>query len=116
MRTIVDKCGTEYAVDAKLVAGTILYTVHADDVTVARAVLHPVREKVAFQFSRKLVCNNRPLASRGPTPARLKETKNSCRTVGVWPTSRKPVKPNINRSSISRRNDEGVNVQQCISR
>ena len=39
MRTIVDKCGTEYAVDAKLVAGTIVYTVHVSDVMVARAVL-----------------------------------------------------------------------------
>ena len=46
MRTIVDKSGTEYAVDAKLDAGTILYTVHADDVTVARAVLHPMRGAV----------------------------------------------------------------------
>ena len=43
MRRIVDKLGTDYAVDAKLVAGTIVYTVHASDVMVARAVLHPVR-------------------------------------------------------------------------
>ena len=34
---------TVYSVDAKLVAGTIVYTMHADDVMVARAVLHPVR-------------------------------------------------------------------------
>ena len=38
MRTIVDKFGVGYVVDAKLVAGMIVYTVHADDVTVARAV------------------------------------------------------------------------------
>jgi hypothetical protein len=43
MRRIVDKLGTVYAVDAKLVAATIVYTVHASDVMVARAALHSVR-------------------------------------------------------------------------
>jgi hypothetical protein len=47
MRRIVDKFGTVYAVDAKLVAGTILYTAHAGDAMVVRAVLRPVRHRCA---------------------------------------------------------------------
>jgi ribosomal protein S18 acetylase RimI-like enzyme len=46
MRTIVDKRGTEYAVDAKLIAGMIVYTVHAGDEMVARAVFDPMRGAV----------------------------------------------------------------------
>jgi hypothetical protein len=46
MRRIVDKLGASHAIDAKIVAGTIVYTVHAGDTLVARAVLHPVRECV----------------------------------------------------------------------
>jgi hypothetical protein len=40
----VVRFGTVYDLDAKLVAGKVVYTVHAGDTLVARAVLHPVRE------------------------------------------------------------------------
>ena len=46
MRKIVDKLGTVYVVDARLVAGTIVYTAQVDDVMVASAVLHPMRGAV----------------------------------------------------------------------
>ena len=46
MRTIFDKLGAAYTVDAKLVAGAIIYTAQAKDVLIARAVMHPMRGAV----------------------------------------------------------------------
>ena len=46
MRRITDKLGTDYAVDAKLVSGMIVYTVRSGDEMVARAVFHPMRGAV----------------------------------------------------------------------
>ena len=46
MRRIVDKLGTGYVVDAKLVSGMIVYAVHAGDTMAARAVFHPMRGAV----------------------------------------------------------------------
>src|SRR6478735_3491744 len=63
MRRIVDKLGTIYAVDAKLVAGTIVYTVHAGDVMVARAVLHPMRGAVTESLVYRETDRRRGIAS-----------------------------------------------------
>jgi hypothetical protein len=41
MRSIVDRFGTSYVVETKLVGGMIIYTAHTGDTVVARAALNP---------------------------------------------------------------------------
>jgi hypothetical protein len=46
MRSIVDRFGSSYVVEMKLVGGRIIYTAHTGDTAVARAVLDPMRGSV----------------------------------------------------------------------
>ena len=46
MRSIVDRFGTSYLVETKLVGGRIIYTARVGDTVVARAVLDPRRGAV----------------------------------------------------------------------
>src|SRR5688572_12137711 len=63
MRSIVDRFGTSYVVQTKLVGGMIIYTAHTGDAVVARAVLNPRRGAVTDVLVYREASRRRGIAS-----------------------------------------------------